>query len=82
VIGCVGNAGMIDDGPHQALVMQFYARGSLSRALTSLWFERLTTVERLKIAHQVGRTCWTVGAMCAGSADYRAACKRALGASD
>jgi hypothetical protein len=44
--------GFVDDGPNQALVMRYYRRGSLGRALTSLWYQDLSTRNRLKLACQ------------------------------
>jgi hypothetical protein len=37
----------------QALVMQYYRRGSLARALRTLWYQDLTEVQRLRYAVQV-----------------------------
>jgi hypothetical protein len=38
---------------HQALVMQYYRRGSLARAMRTLWYQDLTDVQRLRYGVQV-----------------------------
>jgi hypothetical protein len=45
---------LVDEGPHQALVMQYYKRGTLSRFMSSLSYQNLGLLERLKLAIQVG----------------------------
>jgi hypothetical protein len=45
--------GVVNDGPHCALVMHYYRRGSLADAITSLWFQGLSLVDRLRLGVQV-----------------------------
>jgi hypothetical protein len=47
--------GLVDEGPHQALVMQYYKRGTLSRFMSSLSYQNLGLLERLKLAIQVAK---------------------------
>jgi hypothetical protein len=46
---------------HQALVMQYYRRGSLARAMRTLWYQDLTDVQRLRYGVQVS---WGARAGC------------------
>jgi serine/threonine protein kinase len=53
--------GVVDEGPHQAIVMQYYKQGTLAQAMRTNWVLNLDEAARLGLAYQViGVDGWVV----------------------